>query len=574
VRGAMGTEDWPQAAVSVPVSEDGRFRFALIAGLQRSRFQPLLTGQGLPEGWISSIVDDRGVIMARVPNGDRLVGLNVRQPLQAAIAARDRGAFEAHTVDGISVVTAYIRSPVHGWTSMVAVPRNLLYAPLRQAAVFQAVTAIVLLTLTMLLSLRISRRFITAVDKLEAEADCMAAGQPVPAQALDFAEARRIGESLRNSGIAVRDARVRLSDSEQRLHAVLQTATDAIVVCDARWHVVLMNPAAERLFGMTAEDVGDRGLERLIGPGTWPHYLELCRRRRDGEIIALEELSMLRGQGRRADATLIPIEYSVSHFVDAEGADFCTMVVRDIALRLQRDAKLIATRSELRQRNTDFEDAIFRETARRQAAVARELHDAVGSSLAGLSLLIGSARAHTRGAEVLDLLEKSQEQVAVAVKQVRRISRGMMPAGEGGGALVPALQHFASETCELPGVSCRFCSRGDFTALSAEAGGHLYRVVQEACSNALRHGGATHLHVMLARAGERCRLTIRDNGEGCEPGALTQRPDGIGVRSMRARAQAVGGWMQARRRPGGGLSIQVTWPACEAASMQVESASV
>ena len=83
--------------------------------------------------------------------------------------------------------------------------------------------------------------------------------------------------------------------------------------------------------------------------------------------------------------------------------------------------------------------ALLHEAESREAAVARELHDGVGSSLAALTLLLGAAESFTREPEALALLRKALEQVTEIMQQVRQISRGIMPTGQESGALLPAL---------------------------------------------------------------------------------------------------------------------------------------
>lgn len=205
--------------------------------------------------------------------------------------------------------------------------------------------------------------------------------------------------------------------------------------------------------------------------------------------------------------------------------------------------------------------ALLHEAESREAAIARELHDGVGSSLAGVSLLLGTAQSFTREPEALALLHKAQEQVAALSQQVRQISRGMMPAGQVRGALLPALEHFAAGMNGLQGMRCTVKSRGNFSDVSPATGGHLFRTVQEATANALRHGGARSVRITLSRAGSCCRLTISDDGTGCSPEVLRMPGAGMGIQSMQARAKEIGGRLGILAAPRGGLKVQVTWSA-------------
>lgn len=207
----------------------------------------------------------------------------------------------------------------------------------------------------------------------------------------------------------------------------------------------------------------------------------------------------------------------------------------------------------------DIQRALLKEAEGRQAAIARELHDAVGSSLAGVSLLLGTARSFTSEPEALALIGTSQDQVAKITQQIRQISRGIMPAGQERGALLPALEHFAIEMSTIRGIRCSVSSRGSFENVSAEVGGHLFRIVQEATNNALRHGHAKRLRITLSRAGNSRRLTISDDGQGCDARKVLDREAGFGLRSMRARTEEIGGTFRLESRRGRGTRVRITW---------------
>lgn len=230
----------------------------------------------------------------------------------------------------------------------------------------------------------------------------------------------------------------------------------------------------------------------------------------------------------------------------------------------QQDARsLAAARAELQDVHRTFERELLREAESRQQAIARDLHDAIGSALAGVGILLGSARDFTREPEAVALIGKSQEQVRQATQQIRRILRGMMPVGQDRGALLPALEQFAAEMDATQAVRCTVHARGDFASVPPEVGGHLFRIVQEATANALRHGRARHVRIRLAQAGACCRLSVDDDGGGCDAAVLFGPSAGIGMRSMRARADAIHGHLEARASPGRGLRIRVTWPSAD-----------
>jgi signal transduction histidine kinase len=203
----------------------------------------------------------------------------------------------------------------------------------------------------------------------------------------------------------------------------------------------------------------------------------------------------------------------------------------------------------------EFERALVQEAGRRDARVAAELHDAVGAGLSGVLMLLQELRARAGGRDAQQwslVLEELQR----AVDGVRRISRGMLPAGQDRGGLGAALEQLAAE-CGSLDRRCTFRGRGDCGSIGADTGTHLFRIAQEAITNAVRHGQATQVRIMLACVPGRCRLTIDDDGHG------TQTPDllaghGIGLRSMRTRVLAMQGELEVTRSPLGGWRVRVT----------------
>lgn len=212
----------------------------------------------------------------------------------------------------------------------------------------------------------------------------------------------------------------------------------------------------------------------------------------------------------------------------------------------------------------DFHRTLMRELEARQRRTARELHDSVGSSLTGVSLLLAHARERATDASLSSLLAKAQEEVTRSSQEVREISRGMSPAGTEAGGLAPAIEHLASNLLRLQGVDCVLRERGDFAILPADAGTHLYRIVQEACANAIRHGGASAIRITLVEHHGLCRLTVVDNGSGCEFAAVPASHPGLGLRSMQARARAIEGRLEVSPFAGGGCRVRVTWKSPEA----------
>jgi PAS domain S-box-containing protein len=345
-----------------------------------------------------------------------------------------------------------------------------------------------------------------------------------------------------------------LRRSEQRLRGILETARDAIVVTDSAGRIVLFNGAAQRMFGHAAAAVVGEGIQLLISPQCWENCALRC-----GAAGPAEPGSCGIGEARRASGEAFPVECSISR-LDEDGT-FYTVILRDVTARLRDRQALVDAHDELQRVTQGFQRQLIAVVEARQAGMARELHDSVGASLAGVSLLIGAARGAVADPRAAAALDKAQEQVAATAEAVRRISRGLMPAGTDSGGLLHALEQFAADLGDTSGVLCTVRARGAFTAFDAETGTHVFRIVQEAAANALRHGHASALRIVLSEGRGRWRATVSDNGTGCHFAALPGTHAGLGLRSMQARARAIDGELQLGANAEGGCRVRVRWGA-------------
>lgn len=89
---------------------------------------------------------------------------------------------------------------------------------------------------------------------------------------------------------------------------------------------------------------------------------------------------------------------------------------------------------------------------------------------------------------------------------------------------------------------------------------HVYRIYQEALSNALKHAGATRFEVRLGRSGKQLRLEIRDDGQGFDAARAAADGKGLGLSTIRERAELLGGVVRLTSSRGRGTTVQVEVP--------------
>jgi PAS domain S-box-containing protein len=202
-----------------------------------------------------------------------------------------------------------------------------------------------------------------------------------------------------------------------------------------------------------------------------------------------------------------------------------------------------------------FGQALIEAIAGEQRRIGQEIHDGLGQELTGLAL---SARALANRAErERDAIAVDLDHLAAlatsCIQDSRRIVQGLSPLTDADSNLDAALNALA-ERSSLSGTAVHFRSRQESPlGFELKVRNHLYRIAQEAVQNALKHSRASTIEIELWTRPDRVRLSILDNGQGVPTdGALGT---GIGMRTMRFRASAIGGKLLMSQRDGGGNSV-------------------
>jgi signal transduction histidine kinase len=190
-----------------------------------------------------------------------------------------------------------------------------------------------------------------------------------------------------------------------------------------------------------------------------------------------------------------------------------------------------------------------------QGDMAQDLHDDVGQELTGLGL-----KAETL-AEMLASAERPTAKLAADIvaavdrthDKVRRLSRGLLPVELEEGFLAEALEQLVAATSEGSRITCKLdCLHSD-PVFDSRISTHLYRIAQEAVSNAVRHSGAQKIQITLDEKDGATTLTIQDDGTGISTKPATGR--GMGLRTMRYRASLIDATLEFGESPGGGAQV-------------------
>jgi two-component system sensor histidine kinase UhpB len=215
-----------------------------------------------------------------------------------------------------------------------------------------------------------------------------------------------------------------------------------------------------------------------------------------------------------------------------------------------------------RQRLRDVAARALHAAEEERKRIARELHDETAQMLAALLIRIRVVRRAGDPAAVDALLEEMRREIGESLEGIRRFARGLRPPALDELGLAAAVESHARGLAESVGVPVRVEADALDGVLSPEAELALYRIVQEALSNVVRHSGATRAAVRLARAPGAVAVTIEDDGRGFSvAGAMAGERKGLGLFGMQERAAYLGGRVEIASRPGEGTRVRVEIPA-------------
>ncbi len=254
------------------------------------------------------------------------------------------------------------------------------------------------------------------------------------------------------------------------------------------------------------------------------------------------------------------------------GAGEVNNIVRGLQLQLhlQRSA-LDAVHSQARQTETKLRQvsaALMTSQEMERKRIASELHDSVGAALTSLTYGVGGAIDALRKGDSEDTsarLQKIRQQVKDTLEEVRRIAMDLRPAILDDLGIVGTLSWFSRE---FRAIHPKVTLRSDVAIVEGDVAVTLrtpiYRVVQEALNNIVKHSGASEVHLALARHGGCIVLEINDNGRGFQAPVVGVQSSsilsGMGLTGMRDRVEFSGGELAMLSSPGNGTRISACWP--------------
>jgi PAS domain S-box-containing protein len=331
---------------------------------------------------------------------------------------------------------------------------------------------------------------------------------------------------------ARRDSERRLRRSEELLRATTTNTADTLFLLDTAMRVRFVNKSLD---GLSTEQIIGREIDTLLPEAARPGVLnKLGQLLETGETITFEFESIEDGQARYFENRAVLVR-------DAGVATGISIAMRDITERKR------------------LEQEILDVSGRERQSIGRDLHDGLGQELTGVALMLRAlaGRIQQRCPDVVENVNEIVGHVNQSIETARSLARGLLPVRTETGGLSSALRTLASRSRDVYGLEVTFSSAipAGFNLTETNAS-HLYRIAQEALTNAARHGRASLVDIALIAREDGFRLRITDNGVGLARAAPS--PAGMGLKIMKYRADMIGAKFEIGSNEPHGATVSIT----------------
>lgn len=358
---------------------------------------------------------------------------------------------------------------------------------------------------------------------------------------------RASNEQLQSEVEYRRQAESALRASEERYRTIVETSQEGIWILDGEDRTRYANRRLAEMLGQTVPKMLGRSLfEFMDGEGEKAAREYLERRRRG--ISEVHEFRF-----RRRDGSFIWTLVSVNPLRDSEGryAGALSMVT-DITIQKNAEERLRYLSTQL-----------LKSQEEEQVRMAKEIHDSLGTQLAAIKFSLqrkisqlgsGLSPETIRLEEIISLVQNG-------IEEIRRILGNLRPLMLDDLGILPTLNWFFREFQKVySGIGVEKEIEIQEEEIPEPLKIVIFRILQEATSNIAKHSRADQVRVSLAKGDGAVHLAIRNNGQGFHLEEILAQRRGLGLVSMRERAELSGGSFAIESAPGDGTSIRASWP--------------
>ncbi len=330
-----------------------------------------------------------------------------------------------------------------------------------------------------------------------------------------------------------------LGEREEMLRGILEFAPDAIVVVGGDGRIIRVNGQAEKYFGYERRELLNQPIEVLIPDQFKKGHIS----DREAYIGSPHIRSMGSGanfRGRRKDGSEFPVDVMLSPM--GEGKDRVTIaIVRDITEQRKLEEAIMYTSEKERQR------------------IGLEIHDDLCQSLVAVTLLSHALHESLAGKNIEE--QKDAKDILELLKDAnthaRDIARGLSAMNLMDGGFHAAVEDLATRVSRMSKIDCHFESNIPVEFSTNAIATHVYRIIQQAVSNAVTHAKASRI-IVRAVADNGVTISVEDDGVGIPDYPAANK--GIGLKIMEHRARSIGATFRVRRRREGGTEVVCSLP--------------
>jgi PAS domain S-box-containing protein len=359
------------------------------------------------------------------------------------------------------------------------------------------------------------------------------------AGAFDYLDKSAYSEAALRRSIRYSAERGRIERQLQLQAEILANVHDAVFLIDESGVIQSWNVGAEQIFGLPAA--------RAIGAAATKVCPTIARHLSGKKRSRARTLTEFSAWSQKACGEKIALAVRLRFLTTPPGPEGRVIVC----------ANDITQEVRLEQQLSDAAEA-------EQRRIGQDIHDDLCQQLAGAGCFLKAIEQRLSKSESTqsEALEALGSLISDANARARDIARGLFPSLLQLEGLPVALEELVDRTSRNFGISCTVHG-ADLPKLAETTSVHLYRIAQEAVSNAARHSKAKRIDLSLNREGDQLVFVIRDDGMGMGMGVGVPgeaRPSGMGLVTMRHRARILGGELDIHTAPGSGTDIRVVVP--------------
>ena len=346
---------------------------------------------------------------------------------------------------------------------------------------------------------------------------------------------------------------------ELLLARLVDAMLEGVAICDSAHRIVYVNHHLCRMLGRNSKEFIGKSAWTLFGEG-YPHSVMATGDVEGGGCSSTAYEAELFSK----DGDLIVVEIATQRIERECGLCVGSFaLLTDITLRANAQRALQRSESDLRLLSAQ----LWKTQELERQRIARELHDGIGQSLGGIKFSLESCCALIEAGNASAALVGVQQQtrkIRDLVEEVRRIAMDLRPSTLDDLGILATIGWFSREFRSIYGqVRLETTVDAMEDEIVPPLKTAIYRIIQEATNNVVTHSGARNIWLTMRSVGQHIELRIADDGSGFNPGKFSvpdENARGLGLASMRERAEATGGRLRIESQDGRGTAVVATWP--------------